>query len=136
MAPSRFVVDEADRLIAVWDGEPARAFGGTADVVAYAREKGRLRHDHLAGRRDTVAVRPNAAQSTVGAISSAIRILERNADRTVRSPSRPGGQQRAQVRCAAGRASKAARTASQPDRVWRRRCGILRSGRRTPIRRP
>jgi hypothetical protein len=40
MAASRFMVDEAERLIAVWDGEPARAFGGTADVVAYARDKG------------------------------------------------------------------------------------------------
>jgi len=24
----------------VWDGQPARAYGGTADVVAYAREHG------------------------------------------------------------------------------------------------
>jgi len=24
----------------VWDGKPARAYGGTADVVAYAREQG------------------------------------------------------------------------------------------------
>lgn len=30
----------ADHLIAVWDGQPARAFGGTADVVAAARERG------------------------------------------------------------------------------------------------
>ncbi len=40
MAASRLMVDEADELFAVWDGEPARAFGGTADVVAYAREHG------------------------------------------------------------------------------------------------
>ena len=40
MAASRLMVDEADELYAVWDGEPARAFGGTADVVAYAREHG------------------------------------------------------------------------------------------------
>jgi hypothetical protein len=40
MAASRLMVDEADQLFAVWDGEPARAFGGTADVVAYAREHG------------------------------------------------------------------------------------------------
>jgi hypothetical protein len=30
----------ADYLVAVWDGQPARAFGGTADVVAAAREHG------------------------------------------------------------------------------------------------
>jgi hypothetical protein len=40
MDASRFMVDHADRLIAVWDGEPARSYGGTADVVTYAREKG------------------------------------------------------------------------------------------------
>ena len=40
MDASRFMVDRADHLIAVWDGEPARAYGGTADVVRYARERG------------------------------------------------------------------------------------------------
>jgi hypothetical protein len=39
MAASRLMVDSADRLIAVWDGQPARSFGGTADVVAYAQKK-------------------------------------------------------------------------------------------------
>jgi hypothetical protein len=29
-----------DELYAVWDGKPVRAYGGTADVVAYARERG------------------------------------------------------------------------------------------------
>jgi hypothetical protein len=37
MAASKLMVDEADELYAVWDGKPARAYGGTADVVAYAR---------------------------------------------------------------------------------------------------
>lgn len=40
MAASKLMVDEADELYAVWDGEPARSYGGTADVVAYAREHG------------------------------------------------------------------------------------------------
>ena len=40
MAASKLMVDEADELYAVWDGKPARAYGGTADVVAYARERG------------------------------------------------------------------------------------------------
>jgi hypothetical protein len=31
---------DADRLLAVWDGEPARGPGGTADVVAAAHERG------------------------------------------------------------------------------------------------
>ena len=40
MAASEFMIGLADELWAVWDGEPARAYGGTADVVAYARDKG------------------------------------------------------------------------------------------------
>jgi hypothetical protein len=39
MAASRLMIDAADELYAVWDGEPARSYGGTADVVAYARER-------------------------------------------------------------------------------------------------
>jgi hypothetical protein len=40
MAASKLMVDKADELYAVWEGKPARAYGGTADVVAYAREHG------------------------------------------------------------------------------------------------
>jgi hypothetical protein len=39
MAASEFMVRMADRLFAVWDGQPARDFGGTADVVAYAQRQ-------------------------------------------------------------------------------------------------
>jgi hypothetical protein len=38
MAASKLMLDEADELYAVWDGKPARGYGGTADVVAYARK--------------------------------------------------------------------------------------------------
>jgi hypothetical protein len=34
------VVDGCERLVAVWDGQPARGLGGTADIVSYARQKG------------------------------------------------------------------------------------------------
>jgi hypothetical protein len=34
------MLKDADLLIAVWDGLPARGLGGTADVVAYARDHG------------------------------------------------------------------------------------------------
>ncbi|WP_433352368.1 hypothetical protein ACQP25_04600 [Microtetraspora malaysiensis] len=40
MAASMFMLDQADQLFAVWDGKPARGFGGTADVVAEARGRG------------------------------------------------------------------------------------------------
>ena len=38
MDASRAMLDRADRLIAVWDGKPARGYGGTADVGALARD--------------------------------------------------------------------------------------------------
>jgi hypothetical protein len=37
----RYVVDHSDMLIAVWDGEPSRGRGGTAEIVQYALEKNR-----------------------------------------------------------------------------------------------
>lgn len=40
MAASTEMLRDADRLLAVWDGQPARGYGGTADVVAYARGRG------------------------------------------------------------------------------------------------
>ncbi|MBU2690071.1 MAG: hypothetical protein KJ970_04025 [Candidatus Eisenbacteria bacterium] len=40
-AAGHHVVDTCDLLIAVWDGQPARGRGGTADIVAYARRKNR-----------------------------------------------------------------------------------------------
>ncbi|MFE6049363.1 hypothetical protein ACFQ6N_01240 [Kitasatospora sp. NPDC056446] len=40
MAGSEAVVGMADVVLAVWDGLPARGYGGTADVVAYARRCG------------------------------------------------------------------------------------------------
>ena len=39
-AAGRRVVELCDLLLAVWDGEPARGKGGTADVVEYARNRG------------------------------------------------------------------------------------------------
>lgn len=35
----KMVVDLAELLCAVWDGEPARGLGGTGDVVGYATQK-------------------------------------------------------------------------------------------------
>jgi len=34
------MLERADLLVAVWDGLPARSFGGTADVVAHAERIG------------------------------------------------------------------------------------------------
>jgi hypothetical protein len=40
MAASQAMLAQADRLYAVWDGQPARGYGGTADVVAEAHKRG------------------------------------------------------------------------------------------------
>ncbi|MFD8354591.1 hypothetical protein ACFV1X_37405 [Streptomyces coelicoflavus] len=39
-AGSEILVGLVDELVAVWDGRPARGYGGTADVVAYAERTG------------------------------------------------------------------------------------------------
>jgi hypothetical protein len=40
-AVGRYVLERCDVLVAVWDGQPARGPGGTADIVALAREGGK-----------------------------------------------------------------------------------------------
>lgn len=37
----KYVVDECNVLIAIWDGEPSRGKGGTAEIVDYAKSIGR-----------------------------------------------------------------------------------------------
>lgn len=40
MDASTFMLDQIDELFAVWDGQPARGYGGTADVVQAAKDRG------------------------------------------------------------------------------------------------
>ncbi len=40
-AGGKCVVDQSDRVVAVWDGRDAVGLGGTGDIVVYAREHGR-----------------------------------------------------------------------------------------------
>jgi hypothetical protein len=40
MDASVYMLGRADQLLAVWDGEPARGYGGTADVVDAAEQRG------------------------------------------------------------------------------------------------
>ncbi|MEV0186502.1 hypothetical protein AB0I54_46000 [Streptomyces sp. NPDC050625] len=40
MTGSEILVGLVDELLAVWDGQPARGYGGTADVVTYAQRHG------------------------------------------------------------------------------------------------
>lgn len=39
LAAGRVVLDRCDALLAVWDGQPARGLGGTAEIVAEARAR-------------------------------------------------------------------------------------------------
>ncbi len=50
----KWVAREAERLIAVWDGEPAEGAGGTGDIVAYALSLGRPVH-HIDPIKQTIA---------------------------------------------------------------------------------
>lgn len=40
MAGGQAIVNTCDQLLAVWDGQPSKGLGGTADVVEYARQRG------------------------------------------------------------------------------------------------
>lgn len=40
LAAGQRVVQLCDMLLAIWDGQPARGLGGTADIVAYAQSHG------------------------------------------------------------------------------------------------
>jgi hypothetical protein len=40
MEAGKVVLDRSSVLVAVWDSQPSRGLGGTADVVAYARQRG------------------------------------------------------------------------------------------------
>jgi hypothetical protein len=40
MDASMCMLSRADQLLAVWDGKPARGYGGTADIVDAAKERG------------------------------------------------------------------------------------------------
>ncbi|ATZ27534.1 hypothetical protein ACFZBM_29140 [Streptomyces lavendulae] len=40
-AAGAYIADSCDRLVAVWDGLPARGHGGTAEIVSYARALGK-----------------------------------------------------------------------------------------------
>ncbi|NYH79904.1 hypothetical protein FHR84_003253 [Actinopolyspora biskrensis] len=39
MDASIAMIERTDRLLAVWDGQPARGYGGTADIVRAAEER-------------------------------------------------------------------------------------------------
>lgn len=58
MALGRWLVDSSDLLIAVWNGLPAVALGGTGDVVAYALQQGRaVLHVHTVEQTITLLER-------------------------------------------------------------------------------
>ena len=40
-AAGQYIAENCDLLVAIWDGQPARGHGGTADAVEYARRLGR-----------------------------------------------------------------------------------------------
>jgi hypothetical protein len=55
------VVDRCDVLIALWDGEPSRGQGGTAEIVEYARTREEQQQPNIRPRRGLWKVVENAA---------------------------------------------------------------------------
>jgi len=41
MAAGLVVVERYDQVLAMWEGQPSRGLGGTADVVQYVHQEGR-----------------------------------------------------------------------------------------------
>lgn len=61
-----YIVDHSDVLIACWDGEAARGPGGTADVVAYARQRERpLIWIHTENQPHDVLALPDAEEDQI-----------------------------------------------------------------------
>jgi hypothetical protein len=55
LAAGKRIVELADLMIAIWNGQPAKGKGGTADIVAYALERGtRLIHINPVDRTITL----------------------------------------------------------------------------------
>lgn len=57
-AAGRYVLDHSDVLVAVWDGKPAQGTGGTAEIVAEARNRGHPLAWVHAGNREPGTQRP------------------------------------------------------------------------------
>lgn len=57
-----FTVQQSDVFIAVWDGQPARGAGGTAELVGFALEQGRALSHIWAGNHSSC----NATHTDVG----------------------------------------------------------------------
>lgn len=68
-AAGRFVVENCDLLIAVWDGQPAQGEGGTAEIVELARARGIPLAWVRAGNRDPRTGAPRSLGSEQGAVS-------------------------------------------------------------------
>jgi hypothetical protein len=70
------VVDQADVVLAVWDGQPTAGLGGTGDVVTYARELGKplvLLHPETGALvRERAAALPGGAP---GALDGSPRLM-------------------------------------------------------------
>lgn len=80
LAVGKRVVDEANAVIAVWDGQPANGKGGTGDIVQYARERGKELHI-VQGDRDKNATRHRIHTVFDELDTGAIRYKERYFER-------------------------------------------------------
>ena len=71
----RYIVDRSDAVIAVWDGEPPRGQGGTAEIVGYAEEQGvPLAWVHTKDRPTVTCVLDNRRAQVVKAAADKLRV--------------------------------------------------------------
>ena len=71
----RYIVDRADAVIAVWDGERPRGQGGTAEIVGYAGEQGvPLAWVHTKDRPTVTCVLDNRRAQVVKAAADKLRV--------------------------------------------------------------
>lgn len=66
-----YVVDEGDVLLAVWDGQDSQGRGGTAEIVARARERGKPVAIDRAGNRRPGTQEPTSLGEEQGRIAVA-----------------------------------------------------------------
>jgi uncharacterized phage-like protein YoqJ len=76
----RYIVDRSDAVIALWDGEPSRGQGGTAEIVGYAEGQGvPLAWVHTKDRPAVTFVLDNRRAQVVKAAAGKLRVYNAGA---------------------------------------------------------
>ena len=81
-AVGRYIVDQCDVLIAVWDGQEAQGVGGTGEVVAYARASGKpILIIHAINGNQELRRLPSPAEEVLGTVTNEGLDMSRHSSR-------------------------------------------------------